>query len=772
MLADEIEVTTCRMNPDSRLGPVLEAAICGPRHLFRIVEREAQGRQPGTTVRLYLREDVGLGEEWSCLTVLERVLGIAEFTTTVRDGRRENVWNAGVPKFPPPRFAAAFGRDAVGTAVWAGAPAGAQVIWCHSAGAVLVDGLLVEAEPARGVLSRQGRLWGAVVNLSGAFAPRRLSVDRRRILGDVSGVLEGLLAEAAKELVHSRSELPGFEWLGSVAERNPRLSDLVAIEIIRSGRRLEYGGVEFGASRGGCFPPDPHVLPGSTARERGRYGLIHPMAENPPDEVLLWRLLAHRPNAALEQLSVVCPELRGVREVRPALPSDADFFARRESTRWRWRRAVTRRWLEELGTYLGLTLEDAVVRAAELRVILLDHRGVARALAADSSRLGLLDGNGLGEFLETDRPVTVTDLVTTAEGARLDIPAVIALMKSLGLRVPQPVGALALAAENDRLLRAAIRPRGGAPYWVGPGGTVPAGNLAMASLWAGRPVSEVSGYIEAHGLKTDADHLPEVPSNETIEFLKLEYGGDERWLPRTEVIPPAHLLLTAGTTGLPLREVVRRMRGLGFEIPPLPADAGPEDLELLAGNPDVLLRPPGPVDYQHLLDGATRQRSLASVIDRYRAYGFDIPLRYPESPSRLDREVFTIDGPLRWEGLPTDGTVPYARLAEAADQLRMNRSELLRHLESRGLTVSCRRIPAGIPLGRGPEVLRMAREWEQSPEACGRAGLTILLDLADHTGAPITQVASWLRELGAPVPDLADTIWAALRRVPMADPSL
>lgn len=44
MLADEIRVTTCRMGPSGEPGPLLEVAIFGPGHLFRITELAPRGR--------------------------------------------------------------------------------------------------------------------------------------------------------------------------------------------------------------------------------------------------------------------------------------------------------------------------------------------------------------------------------------------------------------------------------------------------------------------------------------------------------------------------------------------------------------------------------------------------------------------------------------------------------------------------------------------------------------------------------------------------------
>lgn len=92
MLADEIRVTSCRMGLDGVPGPLVEAHVLGPNHLFRIVEKPERGSLPGTRVRLYLRER---RRSWSGLDALAGVLSIAEFRTTVEHGGRRKAWEPG-----------------------------------------------------------------------------------------------------------------------------------------------------------------------------------------------------------------------------------------------------------------------------------------------------------------------------------------------------------------------------------------------------------------------------------------------------------------------------------------------------------------------------------------------------------------------------------------------------------------------------------------------------------------------------------------------------
>lgn len=219
MLADEIRVTTCRLDASGQLGPQLEVSIYGPSHLFRIAKRSEQGSAPGTTVRLYLREDIELTESWSCLDVLERLLAVAEFATSAVHRDRTAIWEPGVLKAREAPQEESFCFSAWGGMTpWAEAPEGAQVTWCEHGGALLVDGLVVEPEVVRGVITPRG-LPGAVVNLTGGLSPGKLSVDRRRIISDLSDTVGGLLEAAVAEFVSGDSAVLSMEWIHRVTGR-------------------------------------------------------------------------------------------------------------------------------------------------------------------------------------------------------------------------------------------------------------------------------------------------------------------------------------------------------------------------------------------------------------------------------------------------------------------------------------------------------------------------------------------------------------------------
>ncbi|MFD8308712.1 hypothetical protein ACFV29_41305 [Streptomyces sp. NPDC059690] len=324
MLADEIRVTTRRMDTDGVPGPVYEVSICGPGHLFRIVQKSARGHALGTCVRLYLRADVD-PETWSVIDVLERMLGIAEFPTRARKGTLVSDWEPDRLKEREKSGSADTGLNARGSLLaWSDQGSGAQVIWCEHGGALLVDGIVVEPTVRVGVFSATGSgLTGAVVNLRGPSSPVKLSVDRRHVLDDVTAEVRDLLRNACSVLAEGNGDMPGFAWLSRVAGDSAALADIVAAALSSHDRELSFKGMQFGSPRTGYFPADFSLVPCTPVPEQrydgGSWANVHGEA---PDHVFLWRILARRPPQALQILTEVCREADDGLPVRRPLPSD------------------------------------------------------------------------------------------------------------------------------------------------------------------------------------------------------------------------------------------------------------------------------------------------------------------------------------------------------------------------------------------------------------------------------------------------------------------
>jgi hypothetical protein len=196
MIADEIEVTTCRLDANGHPGDPLSIRIPGGGTLFRI-QPATRMKDAGTRVRLYLRED------WkkSCCSILEELLFIAEFETEARDGKQHLVWHAGKP-FRANRYTPTDDPD-----FW----------WTDDvdAGQVLADGIATKL-PDNVEPGVKGQPFGALVNLKNERQPK-LTVDRTKILDFDAVWMRSKYPENAKKL----STMPWlrFSWLWKLPYR-------------------------------------------------------------------------------------------------------------------------------------------------------------------------------------------------------------------------------------------------------------------------------------------------------------------------------------------------------------------------------------------------------------------------------------------------------------------------------------------------------------------------------------------------------------------------
>ncbi|MFB6435285.1 ATP-binding protein [Streptomyces sp. NPDC056411] len=716
MLADEISVTTCRMHPDGTPGPLLEVSIFGPGHLFRIVEAAARGAEPGTRVRLYLREDgAERPDDWSCVPALERLLGIAEFPTTAQDGERESVWRAGELRARAGQAGEQFGLNAHGALVpWSGAPDGAQVVWCEQGGGLLVDGLVVQPSLRRGVFSGTGAgLTGAVVNLSGARAPERLSADRREVLDELSGPVGALLTEAADDLLASEQALPTFEWISRVADGSLRLADVLAAATIAAGRHLRYQSVRFDTAQTGCLPGDASLSFLPITRGISLPTTMGVLGE-PPDSLFLWRLLAHRPNKSLDALTALCPELGAAGPVLPAMPSDQALLTPRGS----WRGAMT------------------------------PSRTLAAQLAA-----------------RLERPLaTVED-----RAARLGLSTA-----GRGLPAPGPSAFRAGQEAGDPLLMRDVQDPGpGKRLWLDPGEPVPPGHLAQAALRLGTPVPEAAAALRSYGLEVEPAALPSAPDEAALVVLSARADGHWPWLSLSEPVPPGQVVAAAHKRGCTLAEALAELVSFGFRPPrPFPADAHADDRLLLYDFWDARFPLPSePFPYHCLFESVERTGDgLEEALARLRAYGFDVPFRLPDPFTPLDEALLQVDGAFHWWGLQAGAEVPYAHVVAASRTLAASHHEVAARLRAYGLRVPLRDLPPGLSFAKALDLLFSGFSDDDAfRDAESEVSLQEALTLSGTLRAGLPQVVSWLDALGVPVVDIGETLRTALAHVPFAD---
>lgn len=719
MLADEIEVSTCRLHKDGKSGRHLTVHITGPGQFFQVKERAPAGA-PGTTVTLYLRPE---NEELSCADTLRRLLGIAEFR--VRVGHRdraeaEETWEPGV--FTERRRPSweKDGIDAYGRLVpWRPASdedVGGDVVWCEYGGAVLVDGLLAHPAARNGVLAGPDSarsLSGAVVNLRGG-SDVRLSVDRTEILNDVSAEVTRLVTKAAEDLVDSGDPLVGFPWIGDVAGKSPALADIVTQATIEAGMRVALPAGDGGPGGEGCFPPDARlggkrVWRAALSEEKeGLYAVVG--GDRPPDHILLWRVLAHRWQADTALLADVVPEVAEAGPVLPALPTDAVLLTAGFHADWvpagAWGTAPGR--ILRAAAQIGVSPRRLVERAAALGIPDLRADRFPDTAEPDPTDLALLSGrlDGQTNWLTTKRVVPVAHLLQARARRRIGPAEAARRLADYGFTLPDTSRLPERFTRTDEILLSAELD--GVWPWREERDTVLPGSIAAAAVKLNLTTSDVCHRLEALGIPYERAALPERPGRGDVDMLTLIRRPDAGSLDPAEALIPGYLVVLAHTTSTPVAELAARLVELGFSVPPeVPEEGSEPGLQVLSCDVDgqgPWLSHDMPVSTKHLLAAAKATGwPVPSVRSYLLAMGYDVP-PLPVEPAEGD-----------WKLL---------------NMLHGGRS---------------------------------AWSTWQDP-----VSLSTLLNMARDCQRPIREIADRLRELGLDIPDPAETIRTALERVPRA----
>lgn len=581
-----------------------------------------------------------------------------------------------------------------------------------------------------------------MVNLSGPLSPGHLSADRSQVLDDVSDVVTDLLDRAATALAAADAPLPTFEWICQILPAAPDLADRLTRAVIDADRSFTVNGVPFEANRTGCLPADVSLAsPGRFAwqpygKDADRVPDHSPLG-SPPDHIYLWRLLAQAPNADLTAFTEICPELAGVEDTLPALPSDQLALTHPNDDRSR-----------SFWNDLEPGKEAAGFRDAGGGRGGGSPTGPLRR-AADAAR---------------ENPVSATELLRgTPTGTGVELRA--DRLRAAGRTVPDDVLALALAAEREPLLFCDDEPSSTYARWLEPGGTVPAGHLARASHLLGMPVEEVGARLAACGLRPAPGLLSGFPDEETVILLSRDLDGQAPWLDIARPVGPGHVLEAAKYLGLGIPTVLDRLTSLGCTPPsPFPADASTDDLALMMTD-DGPLDPAERITYGYVLDALwDGPLSLAEGLDRLREYGFDIPLTVPGVLTPQDEELLTPFNGIDWWGMAAGEVVPFAILLPAAQALHTSPRELADRLSAYGLRFSCRDLPPGLTFLEATELLGVTNREHAPPKSV--TNLHTLTAKAHHMGTSLQQTAAWLRALGVTVPDLHDSLVKALSHVP------
>ncbi|MEU3018429.1 hypothetical protein ABZ635_13650 [Nocardiopsis sp. NPDC007018] len=774
MLADEIRVTTCRMGADGVLGSELEAAIHGPGHLFRVVRTGRKRRTPGTTVRLYLRPDTAQ-TEWSCVEVLRSVLGIAEFRTTAT-GDDRHVWEPGVfaLRTPERNEEPVSGYWAGGVVcAWEGLHEWADVLWCEKGGALLVDGLLTRPGGNGGVFSTSAAgLDGVVVNLRGPGAPLALSADRSQVLGETEGPVRKVLGEAAVALIDTASPLLCTEWVARLANGSIVLADLVAEAAVRRGVSAPLGLGRYGTKRRGFFPADldlPGIEPftrGMSYQRRYRNSPLSPLGRVPA-HIFLWRMLVHGDPEVLEELTALCPELGVVTDVRDAVPSD-QLMAGNDtplSAPGFWRGDLEFQLPEILRT-LDTTPKDFLGRLCDLGYLRIPRAVLAAADLREPASAQLRQILCLE--LEKGAPVTPVTLFRTARALDLDIQEVAFLLRYEGFDVPAHVASAAGQPVLEELLR--VLGPGRPQAFPGKGEGLPAGALFALSESMERPVPEIRGLLRECGVDAEDSSIPDDLDQGFVRYLSPLGNGGWPWVQGEDVIAPALLINWAQEIGVEPVDMVRVLGKEGLPVPPrFPVDADSGDLDLLYGEgEDFGVSPPKGVTYADIMESQYPDQ-LDLAFARLREFGFDIPLTLPEEYDDLD-EALLANHHLRWWGVRVGDPMPLAHVVVASRELHEGVETIVGRLAGYGMEVSHRSLPEGLSFPAAIHLLSQYGEESEYLNATVAIELDDLVHLAHTVFTSITQVASWLEQLGLSVVDPAQVIRDAIPHIPRRVP--
>ncbi|WP_181787728.1 wHTH domain-containing protein [Streptomyces phytophilus] len=789
MIADEIEVVTRPLERGNRPHPAMKVSIFGPGHLFRI-EHLPESRSPGTSVKLYLRN---AEQAPSCVEELRQLLGIAEFETVAEHGTQRERWEPGVLN---PRIRPAWqpeGLDAHGTLVpWQDERGNGQVVWCEHGGGLLVDGLYVRPVVRNGVFAgfRDGILRGAVVNLTRRSAPDRLSVDRRQVLSDVSANVEKLLRAATGSLMTDGRELLDVRWVSAVTEASPRLGDLVTEAAIEAGVSFRTRTGEIRVPEVGCFLQDAHLVLEGDKRAHGR-GLDDEPAtlwnwdfgDNPPDHVLIWRLVAHGARSDLDALGVETTD-----PVLPALPTDALLLGGAGSTADETNQLSARAWSweeTELRKRPGHVLWTAMMTGASPREVahraveLGCHEIVPERFASDAQvdrvDLALLScrRDGQPDWWDITEPVPVGHLVAIALQYGIELRKGQRRLERYDFRFTSRLPPESFSEQDLPLLNWSVADTtGGNPWyqWINGGPhPLPASHIVRAAARTGLSVPQVCDRLTAFGLRAERLTLPDIPRAEDLVLFDWGLTYDERreFDPRSP-LAPRHLVRAAIALDVSLSEVADRLAARGIVVPErLPDWPVTSDLKLLSHDdrPSSLAAGERVPLWQILASSRKAGMQPDQAAARLAEYGMDVPSG--ELPSKIDGLTLQLlsrdlDGASPWLDMETP--LPQAHFILAFVELGVSPRAAAERLAGYGLP-----IPADLPETPDADDIRLldATDIGNSPARLNRpVTLSHLLIAARETRHTLREAAARLRRLGATVPDVDELVADALVRLP------
>ncbi|MFD4910939.1 wHTH domain-containing protein [Kitasatospora purpeofusca] len=751
MMADDISVTTCRLDRDGHPGDRLQVDIAGPGSVFRI-RNLGRGHDAGTVVRLHLRNP---GTAPSCTGLLGRLLWIAPYEVTAEDAGERLEWEAGVlspfaPVGAEDPYSPGASRD-VTTRV--GATDRADVWWCSSWGGVLADGLWAGL-----------RFFGAVLDLSGAQAPR-LTVDRTRALGYDEAHVHRSLHEQIPALLRDSGTVLDHEWLSALVGHHPGLADAVSeAAVAHRFRPWMVGGHEADITTVGCFPADSSLLPSG---EDCAWPAPVDREAGVPEKVVNWRSHAWAAGACIPGVTTIGQSCLPV-----ARPTDGGLLRRRQSVG-----SDDRAWYPASGSWLdpakpvslGHVLSAArwasqrpaevAARLTELGFALREGQPIPEEV--DDVDLTLLsrDLDGTYPWLDPAAPVPLEHVLFAARSLGWPPESVVGRLRTLGivhtghLVFPLPPGAEELIVRGPE----------GAEEFLVPGMPVPLWKVLAVSETTHRHPREVVDGLAALGYPFEGAVVPETFQDKDYALLSRYLHSEGPWLRPGEAVSAWHVLEAADQLGHEPGEIVARLGQLGHRVADgvrIPEVLTYEDLLILRGAVDDEHEPEltvvgASVPMGHVLWCANElETSPAGVARLLHLLGHPLPEGAvpPDRARPDDLLILSVDIDLRAPWLPVDRPVPLGHVLRAASRLGCSPGEIAERLEVFGY-----RLPEEVDLPDvvyAADLVLLSERWDgQAPWLRpGRpAGIWHVLAAAHHLHEPPDEVARWLEELGHPL---------------------
>ncbi|MFF2954818.1 caspase family protein [Kitasatospora sp. NPDC057965] len=777
MIADDIRVTTCRLDREGHPGNRLEVHIAGPGSLFRIRDL-GRDYDAGTIVRLYLRNP---DTAPSCTDLLRRLLWRSQYTVTAQDGETDLHWKPDeLSPVAPLGAQDPYRREAERVPkVRVDATDRPDVWWVGSGGGVLADGLWVGLP-----------LFGVVVDLSGKKTPR-LTVDRRETLSYDTGWVSELLHRQIPALLRPGAEVLDHGWLSELVRHLPGLADAVAAEAAARSFAL-------GSSRGpsgdsavvGCFPSDadlvrtdasglpafrtPRTIPAYVVEWRalawaaaGTFADVAVTGDGPavlarPSDHYLLNQAARAPRGRVTPGDDTDPRDRWLeRDVpvpaghvldvaawlgRPtsavlarlaefglrgaagaALPEEADpddllILSERLDRTWPWLKhsgPVSVQHVLRCAGRLGWAPAAVVERLAGFGFTLGDGVVVPETVETADLVLVSRDLDAVAPWLTAATGVTPGHVLKAAELLGRSPTAVVTRLSELGFPLSEGV-VLPEAVEPEDLI---IWTEDGS--WRAPdlGGQLWLGHALMVAGWLGWAPAAVVERLAGFGLTLpDGAVVPEAVQADDLVLVSRDLDGLGPWLSYSVAVSIGHVLAAAERLGWSPPAVAARLTELGLTLPDgavVPDCVEPEDLILLSSGLNFAgpwLDPLEPLQLKHVMDAALRlRREPRSVAARLADLGHRLPagVTVPASADPLSLSVLDEEIGQR-VGRPTSGgVVSHGQVLRAAHRAKCSPAVVQARLKELGFSLELE-VDGALPETVTAEDVEMIRPDPQS----------------------------------------------------------